>query len=79
MERWRVNINTDSPPAVSDLPLAHHPDSHIVEGFDDFPTETAPEMLLGKIDDLSATHHNGTEIPVQSSFNNFVNGIALND
>jgi len=60
------------------MPLAHHPDSHIVERFNDFFTETAPEMLLGKTDDLSAAHHNGAEISGKSSFNNFMNSIAFN-
>jgi hypothetical protein len=71
-------IFTDSSPVFSDFPSAHHPESHIVKRFKDYFAETAPEMLLGKTDDLSAAHHNGTEIPAKSGFDNFMNSIAFN-
>jgi len=53
------------------MELAHHPDRHIVERFNNFFTETTPEVLLSKTDDPSAAHHYGTEIAAKSGFNNF--------
>jgi hypothetical protein len=62
---------------LPNLPSAHHPDRHIIERFNDFLTETAPEVLLGKTDDLSAAHYNSAEIAAKSGFNNFMDSIAF--